>query len=343
MFIDQVTISIKAGSGGNGCVSFRREKYVPRGGPDGGDGGDGGNILVQASTDLHTLLDQKYLQRYAAGRGEHGLGKKMYGRGGADCIIRVPVGTMVYQEEPRTLLGDLTQDGQTLRVASGGRGGRGNAHFATPVKQVPRFAEEGRPGEERTLVLELKLMADVGIIGLPNAGKSTLLSRISSARPKIADYPFTTLVPQLGVVRWGREKSFVIADIPGLIEGAHEGRGLGLQFLRHIERTSLLVHLVDVSDTAMGDPVKDFEIVNRELARYRPGMAGLADLAAKPQVVVPTKTDAATGKGEAGRALARYCRKKGYPVFPISAVTGKGVSSLIRFLGKNVEERRVHT
>jgi GTP-binding protein len=333
MFIDQVTLPIKAGDGGNGCVSFRREKYVPRGGPNGGDGGNGGDILIQASRDLHTLLDQKYRKRYAARRGEHGMGKNMHGKNGADCVIRVPVGTAVLDGESGALLADLTGEGEIFLAARGGRGGRGNAHFATPVRQVPRFAEEGKPGEERLIVLELKLMADVGIIGLPNAGKSTFLSRISEARPKIADYPFTTLVPNLGVVRWGRENSYVVADIPGLIEGAHEGKGLGFQFLRHVERTSVLVHLVDVSSPD-GDPVRDFEIVNRELAGYR------SNLAEKPQVAVPSKIDAAEEREGALQDFIRYCRRRKYPVYPISAVTGKGVQSLVRYLGERVEEDR---
>jgi GTP-binding protein len=333
MFVDQVTIHVKAGDGGNGCVSFRREAYVPRGGPDGGDGGRGGDILIQASTNLHTLLDQRYQQRYEAPRGAHGLGKRMSGRSGEERIIRVPRGTLVYQQEPRELLGDLTQEGQTLRVAQGGTGGRGNAHFATAIRQAPKFAEDGKPGEERWLILELKLMADVGIIGLPNAGKSTLLASVSAARPKIADYPFTTLTPHLGVVQWARLKSFVMADIPGLIEGAHEGKGLGLQFLRHVERTGILVHLVDVSSTAAGDPIKDLETVNQELFRYRP------TLAEKAQVVVPSKVDASDAVEDRDRlsVLTRYCRKKKYPVYPISAATGKGIQALLRYLGKRVE------
>ena len=333
MFVDQVTIHVKAGDGGNGCVSFRREKYVPKGGPDGGDGGNGGDILIQASSDLHTLLDQKYRQRFAAPRGTHGRGKNMHGKTGESLTIRVPLGTMVYQEEPRLFLGDLTGEGQILPVARGGKGGHGNTHFATAILQAPKIAEEGTPGEEKGLLLELKLMADVGVIGLPNAGKSTLLSRVSAATPKIADYPFTTLVPSLGVVRYGDYRSYVVADIPGLIEGAHEGKGLGLRFLRHIERTSILVHLVDVSAMAVGDPVKDFTTVNQELVFYRP------DLAEKPQVVAPSKIDALEDRSRL-LALTRYCREKGYPCYPISAVTGQGVLSLIRFLGKRVEAVR---
>ncbi|MBI4715060.1 MAG: GTPase ObgE [Nitrospirae bacterium] len=333
MFVDQVTIHVKAGGGGDGSVSFRREKYVPMGGPDGGDGGNGGNIVLQASSELHTLLDQKYPQRYEASRGAHGQGKQKHGRNGEDRIIRVPRGTLVYQLEPRELLGDLTGEGEILVAARGGRGGRGNSNFATPVRQAPKFAEEGKPGEERLLLLELKLMADVGIIGYPNAGKSTLLSMVSAARPKIADYPFTTLEPYLGVVRWAPYKSFVMADIPGLIEGAHEGKGLGHQFLRHIERTALLVHLVDVSVGGTGDPVKDLETVNQELAGHNP------ELAKKPQVVIPSKVDALEDR-KGVQALTRYCRGKGIPVFPISSATGKGVTGLVRYLGKRLEAMR---
>lgn len=322
-FIDEVRIFVKGGDGGRGCVSFRREKYVPRGGPNGGDGGKGGDILFQATSQLHTLLDLRYHQEYRAPRGSHGKGKNQHGRDGISIVIRVPMGTVVKDPEIGTLLTDLDAEGKTYLAAQGGRGGKGNAHFATATHRTPRFAQPGEPGEERWLRLELKLLADVGLVGLPNAGKSTLLSRISAARPKIADYPFTTLTPHLGVVRAGEERSFVAADIPGLIEGAHAGAGLGHQFLRHVERTKLLLHLVDVSEGAAEDPVIQFQLITRELALHNP------ELGAKPQWVVATKIDA-EGDGRRRKALAAYCRRKGIPFHAISAVTGKGVRTLLR-------------
>lgn len=333
MFVDRIKIYAQAGDGGNGCVSFRREKYVPRGGPNGGNGGKGGDIVIMASHDLYTLLDQKYHQHYIAGRGAHGEGKNRHGRDGKDIIVKVPVGTMVYDFESGTLLADLIRDGEHVTVALGGRGGLGNAAFATSVNRAPKYAQPGAKGEARWLLLELKLLADVGIIGLPNAGKSTLISSVSAARPKIADYPFTTLSPNLGVVSYGRYKGFVMADIPGLIEGAHEGKGLGFQFLRHVERTSILLHLVDISDGATVPPVEALETVTKELGLYSPF------LLEKPQVVAGTKIDAMTGEDKL-KTLLRHCRAKRLKFFPISAVTGDGVKELIRYLGREVEKKR---
>ncbi|MFZ5861270.1 MAG: GTPase ObgE [Nitrospirota bacterium] len=328
MFVDYLSIHVKAGDGGNGCVSFRREAFVPRGGPNGGDGGHGGSVILRADPQLHTLLDLRYRRLYAAQRGEHGRGKDQSGKRGEDLIIRVPVGTIVRDASQGEVLADLIAADQELVVARGGRGGRGNQHFATPTRQAPTFAEPGGAGEERSLTLELKLLADVGLVGLPNAGKSTLLSTISAARPKIAAYPFTTLEPALGVVTWAEGRSFVAADIPGLIEGAHEGKGLGIQFLRHVERTAFLLHLVDVSDAAGGRPVEDMESVRRELALTSP------ELAAKPFVVVATKLDAA-GSG-AVDVLREYCGRRGWPYFEVSAATGQGIDALLRAVGSRV-------
>lgn len=335
MFIDRIKIYVQAGGGGNGCVSFRREKYVPRGGPNGGNGGRGGDIVVMASTSLNTLIDQKYHQHYIAGRGAHGEGKNKHGRGAKDVIVKVPVGTMVYDFETTTLMADLIHEGEMVIVARGGRGGLGNAAFATSVNRAPRYAQPGEKGEARWLLFELKLLADVGIIGLPNAGKSTLISSISAARPKIADYPFTTLSPNLGVVGYGRYKSFVMADIPGLIEGAHEGKGLGFQFLRHVERTSILLHLVDISDGALVNPVDALESINKELRFYSP------DLLEKQQVVAGTKIDAMTASDKL-KALSNYCKEKRLKFFPVSSVTGKGIKELVRHLGKEVEKGRTN-
>lgn len=331
-FVDYAKIAVKAGHGGRGCVSFRREKYVPRGGPDGGDGGRGGHIIFAATQDLNTLLDLKYKKEYDAERGQHGMGKRMHGRDGKDLVVRVPVGTEIRDEGSGEILADLAADGAQIVIARGGRGGLGNSHFATPTKQVPRYAQPGEEGEERALVLELKLLADVGLIGLPNAGKSTFISVISSARPKIADYPFTTLVPNLGVVKLRAYRSFVVADIPGIIEGAHRGTGLGLQFLRHVERTSILLHLIDISDILPSDPVEDLRTINRELELYS------SDLMKKPQAVVATKMDIA-GDGERLRALETYCLTEGTDFFAISAATGKGVRKLMSYVARQVEER----
>jgi len=332
-FVDYIKIHVKAGHGGSGCVSFRREKYVPRGGPDGGDGGRGGHVFFQATKELNTLLDLRYKHEYDAERGQHGQKKRMHGRDGKDLIISVPVGTIVKDADTEELLADLDSEGMEAMIARGGRGGLGNSHFATPTKQVPRYAQPGEEGEERSLVLELKLLADVGLIGLPNAGKSTLISVISSARPKIADYPFTTLIPNLGVVKHSNYRSFVVADIPGLIEGAHRGVGLGFQFLRHVERTSLLLHLVDISEHGESDPVEDLCKINQELRLFS------ESLVEKPQAVVGTKLDTA-GNQERLDRLAGYCKKEGLDFFPVAAVTGKGIKKLVAYLAGKVEELR---
>ncbi|MBI5408918.1 MAG: GTPase ObgE [Nitrospirae bacterium] len=332
-FIDQVKIYVKAGDGGRGCVNFRREKYVPRGGPNGGDGGRGGHVFFKAVHSLNTLLDIKYQQQYKAERGEHGMGKDRHGKNGKDLIIPVPVGTLIKELESGEILCDLTIEGQEFTAARSGRGGLGNAHFKTATRQAPKFAQPGELGEEKNLMLELKLLADVGLIGLPNAGKSTLISAVSSARPKIADYPFTTLIPVLGVVKHEDFRSFVIADIPGLIEGAHKGAGLGFQFLRHVERTSILLHLVDISEMAEGDPVENFEKINKELELYSP------ELVKKPLAVAATKLDI-KGDGEKLDRLAQYCKDRGYDFFPLCAVTGEGTKELLTYLGEKVEEHK---
>lgn len=332
-FIDQVKVIIKAGDGGRGCVGFRREKYVPKGGPSGGDGGRGGHIIFQATSAINTLLDIKYQQLYSAEKGQHGMGSNMHGRNGKDLIIPVPLGTLIRDFETNAVLCDLTEENQEFLAAKGGRGGLGNAHFKSATRQAPRFAQPGEPGEELTLTLELKLLADVGLIGLPNAGKSTLISALSSARPKIANYPFTTLVPNLGVVKYAEYKSFVIADIPGLIEGAHTGTGLGFQFLRHVERTSVLLHLVDISEMAEGDPSDNLEKINKELELFSP------ELIKKPQAVAGTKLDI-RGDGKRLDTLAEYCNDKQYVFFPICAVTGKGLKDLLQYLARTVEDHK---
>ena len=334
-FVDYAKIHVKAGDGGRGCVSFRREKYIPRGGPNGGDGGRGGHVVIKASGKLNTLLDQKYKREYKAGRGQHGMGKKMHGKNAEDLIIHVPVGTVIKEVDQEEIMADLDTDGSYYIAARGGRGGLGNAHFATPVRKAPRFAQPGESGEERCLIFELKLLADVGLIGLPNAGKSTLISVISSARPKIADYPFTTLVPNLGVVKLEDFRSFVVADIPGLIEGAHKGAGLGFQFLRHVERTTILLHLVDISVMAAEDPVDNYRKINRELALYSPSLIN------KYQAVVAAKLDIADKKRL--DRLRRYCKTNGIDFFEISAVTGKGIKELVAYLSVKVEEKRKGT
>ena len=329
MFIDEAKIYVKAGNGGDGCCSFRREKYVPRGGPNGGDGGNGGSVILTADPQLHTLLDFTYQQHCTAARGGHGRGKDCHGRNGADRLVRVPVGTIVFDADSGDLLTDLARAGETLVAAKGGRGGRGNARFATSTNQAPRRADPGQPGEMRTLRLELKLLADVGLVGFPNAGKSTLLSVISKARPKIADYPFTTLKPQLGVARDSADRSFVVADIPGLIEGAHDGKGLGIRFLRHIERTRVVVHLVDIGvgrSSASSDPVTEFNILRRELAAYQP------ELAARPVVLVASKLDL-KGEGKDLELLRRHAEREQIPLFAISAVTREGLGPLLNYLG----------
>lgn len=322
MFIDRVKIRVKAGDGGNGVTAFRREKFVPRGGPSGGDGGVGGTVWLESDEGLNTLLHLRYNPEHKAERGRHGEGSNRYGKDGADAIVKIPVGTQVFDAATNELLYDFTEAGQRFRAAKGGKGGWGNAHFATPTKQAPKYHYDGRPGEERELQLELKLIADVGLVGFPNAGKSTLISVISAAKPKIADYPFTTLEPNLGVVDMGEYRTFVVADIPGLIEGASEGAGLGDRFLRHVERTKLILHLVDVSSLSNRDPVSDYEIINRELANYD------SELAARPQIVVATKTDA-LDEPERLEALRKQAKKDRRQFFEISSVTNVGVRDLV--------------
>jgi GTP-binding protein len=331
-FIDRVKINVKAGHGGRGCVSFRREAYVPRGGPDGGDGGKGGDIIIRADSQLGTLIDLRYQQNYFAKNGEQGRGKQQSGADADNIVIRVPVGTLVYDVETHGLIIDLDADGMEFTAAKGGRGGKGNAFFKTATHQAPRFAQPGEEGEELTLFLELKLLADVGLVGFPNAGKSTLISRISAAKPKIADYPFTTLTPVLGVVKPEGRKSFVVADIPGLIENAHKGAGLGFEFLRHVERTSILLHMVDVSGMVPGDPVENFKKINAELELYS------KELMSKFMAVAATKLDAADH--EKLETLERHCRETGYRFFPISAVTGEGLETLVNFLVNTVEDHK---
>jgi len=321
MFIDEVRIYVKAGDGGNGCMAFRREKYVPRGGPSGGDGGRGGDVVLVSNEHVNTLLHLRFNPEHKAERGRHGEGSNRTGHEGHGAEVEVPVGTIVYDESTGERLHDFTQPGERFVVALGGRGGRGNARFATSTHQAPTEHEPGKPGEERRVRLELKLLADVGLVGFTNAGKSTLISRISAARPKIADYPFTTLAPNLGVVKLDDFRSFVVADIPGLIAGAHLGHGLGIQFLRHIERTRLLVHLVDVSETSGREPVEDFETVMRELESFSP------ELAAKPMLVVASKMDAAQDAARV-ESLRRLSADKGLEFFEISSATGQGLDAL---------------
>ena len=336
MFIDEAKIRVKAGDGGNGCVAFRREKFVPRGGPSGGDGGRGGDVLMESSERHNTLVHFRFNPEYKAERGRHGEGANKTGREGQDVVLKVPVGTILIDDETGEKVHDFSKPDERILIARGGRGGRGNAQFATSTHQAPREHEDGRPGEERVFRLELKLLADVALVGYPNVGKSTLISRISAARPKIADYPFTTLQPNLGVVVVGEppnEESFVVADIPGLIEGAHSGAGLGTQFLRHIERTRLLAHLVDVSDASgRPDPVKDVVVINGELASFG------AELETKPTIMVASKIDVAN-KDKLAK-LKRYCKKNGHELYPISAVTGKGIAELKYAMAERVEEAR---
>ena len=327
MFIDEVIISVKAGDGGNGCMAFRREKFVPKGGPSGGDGGRGGDVVMVTSPHHNTLLHFRFNPEHHAERGRHGEGSKRTGRDGKDVELPVPPGTVVFDAETGELLHDFTTSGDRFVVARGGRGGRGNARFATATHQAPTEHEEGGGGEEKRLRLELKLLADVGLVGFPNAGKSTLISRLSAARPKIADYPFTTLEPNLGVVQAGDDRSFVLADIPGLIEGAHEGHGLGIQFLRHVERTRLLVHLVDVSDFTGRDPKNDFDVILNELAKFS------ETLAEKPMLVVASKVDACQDKKRITAVKAR-AKKRGLPFFQISSVTGAGIEELRFAMGE---------
>ncbi len=337
MFIDEAIIRVKAGDGGNGCLAFRREKFVPRGGPSGGDGGRGGDVIMESSERHNTLVHFRFNPEYKAQRGRHGEGSNCTGKEGVDVLLKVPVGTLVYDADTNVLVHDFSKPDERVVVAQGGRGGRGNARFATSTHQAPREHEDGRPGEERTFRLELKLLADVGLVGFPNVGKSTLISRISAARPKIADYPFTTLQPNLGVVAVGDtkkdERSFTVADIPGLIEGAHLGAGLGMQFLRHIERTRLLVHLVDVSDgSGRPDPVKDVEVIAGELANFGAGL----DI--KPTILVASKIDVAN-KDKLAK-LKRYAKKQGLDFYAISAVTGKGIDELKYAMADKLDQLR---
>jgi GTPase len=320
MFIDEGKITVKAGDGGHGCIAFRREKYVPKGGPSGGDGGNGGSIYLITDTHENTLLKFRYNHVFRADRGRHGEGSNRHGRNGEDLEISVPVGTVVYDDETGEMIHDFTEPAERVLVAEGGRGGHGNAHFVSSINRVPSRAQDGKTGEAKTLRLELKLLADVGLVGYPNVGKSTLISRISAARPKIADYPFTTLEPHLGVVSYDTYKSFVVADIPGLIEGAHLGHGLGTQFLKHIERTRLLLHLIDMSDMSQRDPVDEFHAIESEMAQYNP------DLPRKPKIIVAAKMDASVKKKV--QKLERWCAKNDYELIKISSVTGEGLEDL---------------
>ena len=340
MFVDEAKIFVKAGDGGNGCVAFRREKYVPRGGPSGGDGGHGGSIYLQANSNDNTLLRYRYNREFKADRGRHGEGSSCTGHSGADLILQVPIGTLVFDDQSGATIVDLASPGQRVLIAHGGRGGRGNQHFAKPWHQAPREHEDGFPGEGRHLRLELKLLADVGLVGYPNAGKSTLISVISAAHPKIANYPFTTLEPNLGVVNadggtggHGTElgRTFVVADLPGLIEGAHQGAGLGVRFLRHVERTRLLVHLIDTSDSNADDPVHSFEVISGELEAFS------ASLIEKPMIVVATKLDATTDRARL-EALRDSCQQRNLEFHSISAAAGDGVKELVRSIADALDK-----
>jgi GTP-binding protein len=338
MFVDEVEIHVEAGAGGRGCLAFRREKFVPRGGPSGGDGGEGGSIYVVASPHTNTLINFRFHPLFNAERGQHGMGSNCTGHAGADLDLAVPIGTLVYEktedaDDPWRLIADLTGEGQRVLVAKGGRGGMGNARFATSTNRAPRRVQPGLPGEIKDLRLELKLLADVGLVGFPNAGKSTLIARVSAARPKIANYPFTTLAPNLGVVRLSSDRSFVLADVPGLIEGAHRGQGLGHQFLRHLERTKVLVHLVDVSSETGRDPVSDLDILRRELQLFD------AALAAKPQIVVANKMDAVDDPARVD-ALQRRAAELGLPFFRASGVSGAGVPELLEAMWDRLRAQR---
>lgn len=330
-FIDEALITVEAGSGGNGCVSFRREKYVPKGGPDGGDGGKGGDVIFSATSHRATLQDFRYKRHFKAQRGAHGRGKNQSGKTGRDLVIEVPVGTLIRDDETGGLIKDLSRPNEAVVVAHGGRGGAGNARFASSRNRAPRRAGKGEPGEQLTVRLELKLLADVGVIGLPNAGKSTLICRLSSARPKVADYPFTTLVPALGVVESGDEAPFVIADIPGLIQGAHRGVGLGTRFLKHVERTQVLVHVIDLSAVPQEDPERPYRMINRELALYNP------DLAKERQVIALNKMDI-PGARALAEAVADRLRPFNSDIWTISALTGQGLSPLKAHLARLVRE-----
>jgi GTP-binding protein len=333
-FVDEAKIYVKAGDGGKGCVSFRREKFIPRGGPDGGDGGKGGDVVAVASRNHRTLFDLKLNPNHIAKSGRPGEGSNKTGKSGDDIEIIVPIGTIVRDAETEEVLADLTEDEGRHVVAKGGIGGRGNARFKSATNRAPRYAQSGTQGEEKWIKLELKLLADIGIIGLPNVGKSTFISRISAARPKIADYPFTTLIPNLGVVKYGEYKSFVVADIPGLIEGAHLGMGLGTRFLRHVERTSVLLHIIDISTDPFEGALKDFETINNELASFNPAMAE------KPQIVAINKIDLTATKERIEKETDIF-KKKGIKIFPFSAVTGEGVKELIREMVRYLNNREV--
>jgi GTP-binding protein len=332
-FIDETKIRVIGGDGGRGCVSFRREKFVSRGGPNGGNGGAGGDVIAVADPQLTTLLDLRYHKECKAGRGEHGMGSDCHGRRGEDFIVKVPVGTMIRDSRTGETIGDLAKPGDRVVVAAGGRGGKGNAHFVSSTNRSPRFAQPGEPGEERELEVELRLLADVGIIGVPNAGKSTLISVISAVRPKIADYPFTTLIPNLGVVSVEEGQSFVVADIPGLIEGAHEGHGLGDKFLRHVTRTSVLIHLLDALKIDPENPLADWLTINRELELFDP------ELAAKPQIVVANKIDIPEARQKAA-LIERKLPDRYRPVYLISAATGEGVRRLMQKVGMHLERAK---
>jgi GTP-binding protein len=333
-FIDEAEVHVRAGDGGRGCVAFLREKYKRHGGPSGGDGGDGGDVVFVVDAGLTTLLDFKFQPLIKAGRGEHGRGKQQYGKRGEDRQVRVPAGTIVTDADSGELIADLRRPDEHVVIAHGGRGGKGNAHFATSTNQVPRYAQPGTLGEERRLRLELHLVADVGLVGYPNVGKSTLISAVSAARPQIADYPFTTLVPHLGVVRFDDEGSFVLADIPGLIEGAHRGRGLGDRFLRHLSRTSLLIHLIDISGLTGRDPLADYDAINHELEAFD------VTLALKPQVMVANKMDLAEARERYPAIRARFA-ERGIELWAISAATGEGVPALMREVGRRWRALRV--
>ena len=328
-FIDEAKIHVNAGHGGRGCVSFRREKYIPKGGPDGGDGGKGGDVAIIGDRRLSSLLDFKYNKNYIAERGQHGKGSNWHGKNGQSVTIHVPVGTVIKDADTGDIVEDIIKDGQEILIAKGGRGGKGNAHFVSSTFQTPRFAQPGEEGEERHLKLELKLLADVGIIGFPNAGKSTLISRISKAKPKIADYPFTTTRPYLGVVKVGDYTNFVVADIPGLIEGAHEGKGLGIRFLKHVERTNIFIHLIDISPFSGREPEKDFEVINKELIAFNP------DLKNKKQIVALNKIDILDVRDKLANVL-KFFESKGIKTFTISAATGEGIDELMRCVAEEV-------
>jgi GTPase len=324
-FVDEVKIFVKGGHGGSGCVSFRREKFVPKGGPDGGDGGKGGDVLIRADKSHHTLLDLKYQQHYMAKNGGHGSGNNRTGHGSEDKEVIVPPGTVIKDLESGVILADLTEQGQTYVAAKGGIGGKGNAHFKTSTHQTPRFAQEGMDGEERWLRLELKLLADVGLIGFPNAGKSTFIARVTAARPKIADYPFTTLSPHLGVVKYRENPSFIVADIPGLIAGAHQGHGMGIQFLRHVERTRVLVHLIDISEEPNTDAWKNYVAIQKELKSYNP------ELLNKAQVVCLNKIDLPHVRENVKKIVARFSKKE-IMLHPFSGATGEGLPLILQMI-----------